>query len=311
MSMAAAERGKLRRAAPLSVSGSVSARSGGGSIGGGGGGGGSIGGGGGSIGRGGGSIGGGGGGRSSSTRHRLPAPSFANCSHCLRAAEAGSERARNDRCYRFATAGATGLTSQSMQRAENLPWRTAQCPQPSIPFESCEAGGPSLCPSSRRPTAFAAGAWFWCSRALQMIGARRELALLGKISPGAAAITPGATLELLLDTSSRRVGGPSSPPTSPHVQARLHYLASYHDQGILSVRCWQGCACAEQTIDGYRSNAEGRNESTFEEHTWSIVGRTTSCRLRLRVLNQTSSGGHYFKLRTLMVSSNDAASYGV
>ena len=65
---------------------------------------------------------------------------------------------------------------------------------------------------------------------------------------------------------------------------------------------------AEQRIDAHTPPASGRrNESVFAQQKFTVAGRTRRCELRLQLLEETSSGGHMFKVKDLSLGSNDAA----
>ena len=138
---------------------------------------------------------------------------------------------------------------------------------------------------------------------------------ISKVSPGVTALVAGATLQTTVDTTSRvGVGedGAAVANVSSAVIVQLQYLQSYEGQGIVSIHCLRSCWCAEQRIDAHKPAAEGgRNESVFAEYSFGVTGRTRDCGLRLRVLEETSSGGHGFKVRTLVVMSSDAAEAGL
>ena len=226
--------------------------------------------------------------------------------------------ARSDRCYRFGVPGTTGLQSKSQQKFESVPWRTAHCSSLTQPLERCMDPGPTECPTQTSMRNFQPRGWVYCSRALVDTGDGQLRS--SKLSPGTTARVPGATMEFALDTSSQissRAGGrgvqslTSRPPlhaSVEHVQMRLTYLQSYERHGIVQLTCVRGCTCAEQRIDAHTPPASGRrNESVFAQQKFAVAGRTRRCELRLQLLEETSSGGHMFKVKDLSLGSNDAA----
>ena len=48
------------------------------------------------------------------------------------------------------------------------------------------------------------------------------------------------------------------------------------------------------------------NESFFVRHFFHLRGATEACRISLRVLGESSSGGHKFKVRSLFIAPGDS-----
>ena len=127
---------------------------------------------------------------------------------------------------------------------------------------------------------------------------------------------PGAALEVIINTSSRLQQLDDAHSARAATRVQLTYLRSYEGQGIVSVVCTHACSCKEQRINAHRPARRsyengGRNESVFSQYDWTVVGRTPNCGVRLTVLNQSTSGAHAFKVRTIVVMSGDHKAAGV
>ena len=155
-----------------------------------------------------------------------------------------------------------------------------------------------------------------------------------KRSEGALALRPGASIEVPLDISRAHAA------TGAVACAELSYLTSYEHMGVASVSCVRGCACDSRRIDAHRPpDAHERNVSLFSQLRLTLRlsrrGRTppmppqstttteeeeeeeavrevdTVCWLRVRVLDDSSSGGgHKFKLRLATVAVGAACAEG-
>ena len=91
-----------------------------------------------------------------------------------------------------------------------------------------------------------------------------------------------------------------------HVLLQLHHLVSYAGMGAARVECAAGCACAPRVVDAHRVG-EVRNVSVFEAVELAATAQKgPPCELVVTVLNATSSGGHKFKLRALVVTTPPA-----
>jgi hypothetical protein len=133
--------------------------------------------------------------------------------------------------------------------------------------------------------------WFYCGFAL---GGSR------KTSFGVVALVPGATLHAELPRISSGGGGGL-------ITAKLTYLVAHRGMGVARLRCVGTCACDDQDIDAHRNADSGRaNHSVFTMHTWQmreslVPVRRAACGLQLRLLRHTTSGGHIFRVRYLML----------
>ena len=58
-----------------------------------------------------------------------------------------------------------------------------------------------------------------------------------------------------------------------------------------------------QRVDAHKTDAH-RNVSVFLQHAFELRGQTSECALQLQILEETSSGGHKFKVRTVTLSTN-------
>lgn len=223
-------------------------------------------------------------------RERLPAPLFR--------VPAGLEDAGHRRCYGFGRLGGKGRFG-AYQRMAPIPWRTASCKDSATPLEQCShVDAEPHCPRTL-PAALLPATFVYCYHAFNSRG------LPGKRSPGALALAAHATIELPLDTRLDAAAGTGggAPSAATAVRVTLGYLTSYAGgMGRAQVSCHRGCTCALSTIDGHRVDAD-RNVSVFVPHQLQVHGAAASCVVRVRVLEQSSTLGHKFKLSTVNVAS--------
>ena len=217
----------------------------------------------------------------------------------------------------------TGLGSRGVSNGQSLlsvPWHTASCPDnqgvngtcKATTLEACakeyadkigcaewDALPPNACPPPKSVIAslYASppGIFWFCGRALSPSM---------KQSPGVVALSPGAQLWMPLDIALSRAAGST-------FMVALLILRSYEGMGIANVRCVSGCSCASHRIDGHRTgemyDPPQRNESTYKEVNFAIDLHEGSagCLLALRVSEETSSGGHKFKIRSITARQAD------
>jgi len=196
--------------------------------------------------------------------------------------------AASGRCYSLLD----GYNSPNVyQRLHPAIWRTASCPNASASLDSCaHLGERHACHVDA--LAFPPPVWFYCWHALTPKG-------VGKKSPGLVALLPGATLDVDLDTRLGE-GGTSRPDL--RLLAKLQYLTSYENMGIVALRCISRCRCRPQRINGHQLAPNGyRNVSIFAYHNWYIRGAYEDCRVRLHVLGRTMSNGFKFKVRHVIL----------
>lgn len=195
--------------------------------------------------------------------------------------------------------------------------------------------GPAIndCPTSVRqpeaPFVPAPPTWVYCELAQRVVispsnGSRSLRA--GKLSPGAIALTPNATLLVPLPwpastrpASLRRSAAPRA------MRARLRYLTSYEHMGMARVACvGSSCSClrgSTHLIDAYRP--DGPNESVFANFEFSIVDSVPGaneqevkrlapelegpvhppCALLVQVASKSLSGVHKFKVVRFSIST--------
>ncbi|KAJ1640129.1 hypothetical protein T492DRAFT_832329 [Pavlovales sp. CCMP2436] len=124
-----------------------------------------------------------------------------------------------------------------------------------------------------------------------------------KYKPGLVAEQPGALLEMAIPAG---IAGARQPSFV------LQYLRSYVGHGIAEVSCTGGCACGAQRVDSHNPSEQtstlGVLNLPFFEVAPARIKREkladsagALCLLRLRVLNETSSGAHKFKLVRMIV----------
>eukprot|EP00798_Chlamydomonas_sp_ICE-L_P012237 gene12236-15377_t len=119
----------------------------------------------------------------------------------------------------------------------------------------------------------------------------------GKMKPGFVTKTPGAVLEVEVDSLFPELqGGGPGYGTAPQVEAMIKYTRSYDGWGKVQVTCTSGCTCSPTDIDA--SSTEQTSLLTLAP---VAVTQHRQCRLKLTVLNETSSDGHRFKLSSVSV----------
>jgi len=232
------------------------------------------------------------------------------------------------RCYGFGRLGGRGRFG-AYQRMAPVAWRTASCSSSSMQLDECmhadlEVPCPRTLPAVPAPPVF-----MYCYHAFRG-------GVPGKRSPGALALAPGATIDLPVDTrivattaSDADGGGGGSGggvgaggggagggggggggggvrhakegADAALVRVTLGYLTSYAGgMGRAEVSCHHGCRCPGSTLDGHRIDTD-RNISVFAPHQIRVTGASASCVVRVRVLDESSTVGHKFKLSTLNV----------
>lgn len=84
------------------------------------------------------------------------------------------------------------------------------------------------------------------------------------------------------------------------VMLAVSYLRSYSDVGKARMECVSGCKCESKVFDA-------KNVArTSELHTERMeIGPAAECILKLTVLDETSTGGHKFRLASLAVHKAD------
>ena len=238
----------------------------------------------------------------------------------------GDEARRVGHCLKIKPAPApdvpaVGTRESEGERRDGIVWSTQFCR--TADTGSCEDAATVLastrtvaaaCPFAERGLA-APPLWFFCehplgnvsvaplTHAAQNVGAR-------KLSPGAVAIHPGATLRLKLTVSEGTTASPDATRATRTRDISLLYLRSYEHMGVATVACADGCACNLTQIDAH-APSRGQLLSSFETRTIHGVTmasrvdgtlRLDSCTLVLRVTDSTRSGEHKFKVRQVVVS---------
>ena len=211
------------------------------------------------------------------------------------------------------TAACFHLDRPSATNRRQLPWQTASCTVSRGRVEvvtSCKLQGANFsCPLSYTPqqkdSELLPSAWVFCAYA---VGSSAQQ---GKISPGVMGFRPGARLLVPLPTDwlQRSVGGGGG--VSFYVT--LQYLISWRAMGIARIECAGSCECGAHDLDAHKSFAT-RNVTIFTERRVlvsvkadygesGVEGRTAPirCGFSLTILASTSSGGHAFKLRDVLL----------
>ena len=173
--------------------------------------------------------------------------------------------------------------------------------------------------------------WVACSYALLAIQGPNGVPSYreGKKAEGAVALLPGAAIEFPVDiappTANRphqekdaraRVkdeGTPISADDGGSLRAcvKVKYLTSYEHMGMAVVQCVRDCSCSPRVVDAHAPTPQGeRNVSVYKQMSLSVssaqspregTGRgadhgVRQCWIRMRVLPNTSSGEHKFKV---------------
>lgn len=201
------------------------------------------------------------------------------------------------------------------QKSSALPWRTAACPTgggafgASAPAASLQAAGCRevdaewQCPRVYRRPSIAQLPPVWAFCPLSTVFSEEDAS---KQSPGVVAFDPGATLLLPLPTDwAMRSDRPApSDAVAQGFNVSLHYVVSWRAMGVVRIGCTGGCACDEHELDAHTTFAT-RNVTIFTEHRFPVSLRVAPgearCGVQLTVLDRTSSGGHLFKLRDVLL----------
>lgn len=105
---------------------------------------------------------------------------------------------------------------------------------------------------------------------------------------------------LVLRVNSAVLPPASNASDTAKVMLAVSYLRSYSDVGKARVECIAGCTCESKTLDAKNVRP------TSELHTERMeIGPAAVCMLRLTILQETSTGGHKFRLASLAVHKAD------
>ena len=142
-----------------------------------------------------------------------------------------------------------------------------------------------------------------------------------KLSDGVVALRPGAVLLTSIDayliagTNETRPHQETTGPAAASATAagraaadgvdvvvQLEHLVSYQGMGRVRVECQAGCSCEPHIIDGHHVDGI-RNTSVFVFTALAVhaFASPPPCQLQITVLNDSSSGLHKFKMRSLRV----------
>lgn len=88
--------------------------------------------------------------------------------------------------------------------------------------------------------------------------------------------------------------------------AKLSYLESHEHMGVARVSCHGGCSCETHQLDGHTGGtvAGVSNTSAWAVDVFTLHGASRDCKIRLEVLDLTSSGEHKFKVNGLIIVHN-------
>ena len=167
----------------------------------------------------------------------------------------------------------------------------------------------------------------------QTMEVRRSKLNASRPNPGLTANESGAVVEMLLDTApqnaprqantaqaqgqtSERVHDQHHAATRRLPLIQLLYLESYEHMGRVRVECASGCRCPGVTIDAHHAvnsmslfeplrsvtlGGGGDGNVSLRATRCIPVSPSSSCRLSLTILSETSSGEHKFLLHELHV----------
>ncbi len=122
-----------------------------------------------------------------------------------------------------------------------------------------------------------------------------------KVKPGWFTNSSGAALEFQVNSSF-------AGHASARVQLVLHYTRSYDGWGRAELCCASGCECQCRQLDAHK---EGTEKTSLIEGVTVAITQSAQCVMRLRTLPESSSGGHKFKLSSVMVRAEDDGPEGV
>ncbi|KAG2488939.1 hypothetical protein HYH03_012560 [Edaphochlamys debaryana] len=117
---------------------------------------------------------------------------------------------------------------------------------------------------------------------------------------GFVAREPGAELVVRLDTRRRVAAGAGPAPNT--TQVYFHHLKSYEHMGKAEFRCSSNCTCEPLTVDGHHDKLISQTYIAP-----MLVSASADCRVTIRVLHDTSSGEHKFKVSGVVVAEDQAA----
>lgn len=135
-----------------------------------------------------------------------------------------------------------------------------------------------------------------------------------KLKPGLVASRAGSAANVSIDARPRHRSQNESILGQPFVD--IHYLRSYEHMGVAELACYGGCACGTARLQGHwtrRTSEDVRHRlalnipQTPSKTTPAVGGNRLDgstgaaelvppCLLSVRVLNESSSGEHKFKL---------------
>mmetsp|Transcript_18065 Transcript_18065/g.30923 ORF Transcript_18065/g.30923 Transcript_18065/m.30923 type:complete len:541 (-) Transcript_18065:362-1984(-) len=90
------------------------------------------------------------------------------------------------------------------------------------------------------------------------------------------------------------------------VGVSISYLKSYTNMGIASWSCVHGCDCTSMVLDAHHA----QHTSTTFVALSRVTATENQCTMHVTILSNTSSGGHKFKVSSLMLGRWGSASLG-
>jgi hypothetical protein len=113
---------------------------------------------------------------------------------------------------------------------------------------------------------------------------------------GWVANTTGALLEFPFRTRVAEL------PEEARARLTVRFLTSYAGMGAARLACASGCECEPAVLEGH---VNGSVSVECDAHV--AVTQATACTLQLRVLEETRSAGHKFKLLGVTLSALPSA----
>lgn len=195
------------------------------------------------------------------------------------------------RCYGMTIKGALELIKAG--RAGNVQAETLQQLETAMPGDTFEFVQVGHNPAQSLPPLNVTSNEGW-ELQLYYKGARGDM----KLKPGWVTSKPGAALSFVVNSAFE--GQPADQP----VELLFHYTRSYDGWGRARLCCsaQHTCKCGCAEMDAHQAGEKTSLKMVLHVN----VTQHPECTLRLEVLAETSSGGHKFKVSSVMVRAPDA-----
>ncbi|KAG2493907.1 hypothetical protein HYH03_007843 [Edaphochlamys debaryana] len=120
-----------------------------------------------------------------------------------------------------------------------------------------------------------------------------------KPKPGFIATKPGSRLQIKVDTDRSGIGSQHS---NELVNVHIHHLRSYEHMGKAQISCVSGCTCESIVVD---ATCEQKWSQVYLSKV--AVTQAKECVIEVKVLKETSSGEHKFKVSGVVVAERPGA----